>query len=69
MVKQTNRQDFATKLTTARKAARLTSYQLARRAGLDADVVIRLQRGRQDPPLEAVRKLTSTLKASKGSSS
>ncbi len=68
MLEQTNRKDFAAQLSAARKAVRLTSCQLARRAGLEADLVRSLERGKKVPSLQAVRRLARALKANKGRS-
>ena len=58
MVKKTS---FGMKLASGRKAARLTRYQLARRAGLDANLVNRLERGECEPNEPTRRHLAEAL--------
>lgn len=58
--------DFGKRLTSLRKAARLTRHQLARRAGLAATDLNRLERGDRAPTSETVKTLANALNVSAG---
>jgi transcriptional regulator with XRE-family HTH domain len=53
--------EFGPKLTEVRKQAGLTRFQLARRAGVDALFLSRLEHGEHRPTLAVVAKLSQAL--------
>jgi transcriptional regulator with XRE-family HTH domain len=58
--------NFGKRLTSLRKAARLTRHQLARRAGLPVTDLNRLEQGDREPTSEAVKTLANALNVSTG---
>jgi transcriptional regulator with XRE-family HTH domain len=61
MTTRITRTDFGLKLTEVRKQAGMTRFQLARRAGLDALLLSRLEQGHHEPTLKMVEKLSQAL--------
>lgn len=59
---------LAQKLLRRRRAAGLSQVELARRAGVRAETINRIEKGKHSPSVETVERITKALEAAEGHS-